>query len=73
MVTQNTSALNMAVCTLLGGNRNCVCREILPNIQVGSEDFSCPNGTKQNPTGPSQDRPLPHILCFSSSLKGNSI
>lgn len=27
------------------------------------------NETKQDPMGPSPDRPLPHILCFSSSLK----
>ena len=25
--------------------------------------------TEQDPMGPSQDRPLPHILCCSSSLK----
>ena len=25
--------------------------------------------TQQDPVGPSWDRPLPHMLCFSSSLK----
>lgn len=27
--------------------------------------------TKQDPLGPSQGRPFPHIICFSSSLKCN--
>ena len=62
-------ALDMIVGTVLGGNRNYMCSEILLYMQVGYENFSCPNATKRDPMGPFWDRPLPHIPCFSSSLK----
>lgn len=38
--------LDMIVDSLLGGNRNCKCREILPHVQVGSENFTCPNAVQ---------------------------
>lgn len=41
----------------------------------GTADFAVTNVTERDPMGPSRDRPFPHLLCFSSSLKhpGNSI
>lgn len=41
----------------------------------GTADFAFTNVTERDPMGPPRDRPFPHLLCFSSSLKhpGNSI
>ena len=45
-----------------------ICIDEFQNIIIDTI-FCNANVTGQDPMGPSLDRPLPHILCFRSSLK----